>query len=103
MCLVRSEHDTIAPVMHGQQDNCDTLLRHFCSVRRKSQFTQHTSALAYTLMQCDETLSLSLFFAAVAKASPAVLGVLGSGCSVASKAVAQIVHYWSVSQVRKIS
>ena len=50
-------------------------------------------------MQCDETLSLSLFFAAVAEASPPVLGVLGGGCSVASEAMARIMHHWNVSQV----
>ena len=49
-------------------------------------------------MQCDETLSLSLFFAAVAEASP-VLGVVGGGCSVASEAMAQIMHHWNISQV----
>ena len=54
-------------------------------------------------MQCDETRSLSLFFATVAEANPAVLGVLGAGCSVASEAVAQIIHHWNISQVRKIT
>lgn len=50
-------------------------------------------------MQCNRTLSLNLFFATVAQATPPVLGLLGCGCSVASEPVAEIIHHWNISQV----
>lgn len=53
----------------------------------------------FVIVQCDRTQSLSSFFTAVAEASPAVLGVLGCGCSVATEPVAEIIHHWNISQV----
>ena len=50
-------------------------------------------------MQCNRTRSLDLFFATVTQATPPVLGLLGCGCSVASKPVAEIIHHWNISQV----
>ena len=50
-------------------------------------------------MQCNRTRSLDLFFATVPQATPPVLGLLGCGCSVASEPVAEIIHYWNISQV----
>jgi len=44
---------------------------------------------------------MDLFFEAMSAASPTIVGMIGSGCSVASLPVAEIVHHFSLSQVRK--
>ena len=50
-------------------------------------------------MQCNQARTLELFFNAVSPSSPTILGLIGSGCSIASVLMAKIVSHYSISQV----
>ena len=52
--------------------------------------------------QCDGITSRNQFFQSVPSSDPPVLALLGSGCSVATEPVAQIIHHWNISQVRAV-
>ena len=49
--------------------------------------------------QCHRATSLRQFFQSVPSSDPPVLALLGSGCSVATEPVAEIIHHWNISQV----
>jgi len=46
---------------------------------------------------------LDAFFGEALDAGPVNIALLGCGCSIATKAVAEVVHYWKLSQVCKSS
>ena len=57
------------------------------------------SKMTLSLFQCDRTASIDQFFQSVPSSDPPVLALLGSGCSVATEPVAEIIHHWNISQV----
>ena len=57
------------------------------------------SKITISLFQCDRTASIDQFFQSVPSSDPPVLALLGSGCSVATEPVAEIIHHWNISQV----
>ena len=58
----------------------------------------YTFAYICSLMQCDRTTSLDAFFEEVSL-DPNDFAVIGCGCSDATEAVAEIVHYWNIPLV----
>ena len=49
-------------------------------------------------MQCKRQKSYDAFFDGILS-DPVKLAVVGSGCSVATEPIAEISHYWNISQV----
>ena len=54
-----------------------------------------------TLLQCRSTDALDVFFEDVQVSDVTKIAVIGCGCSVATVPVAQVSHYWNISQVIK--
>ena len=55
------------------------------------------------LLQCSQTDSLDVFFEDILSTSKTQIALLGCGCSVATLPVAEISHYWNISQVIIVS
>ena len=51
-------------------------------------------------MQCNRTLSLDALHSQILH-EPRKLAVIGSGCSVATEAGAEVSHYYNITQVRR--
>ena len=50
-------------------------------------------------MQCSRTESLNVFFNEVQVSYVPKIAIIGCGCSTATEPVAEISHYWNISQV----
>ena len=49
-------------------------------------------------LQCDHTVALKSFFDMILN-EPTKLAIVGGGCSVATEPVAEISHYYNITQV----
>ena len=52
-------------------------------------------------LQCNRRKALDAFFGEALDSDPINIALLGCGCSIATKAVAEVIHYWKLSQVCK--
>lgn len=50
-------------------------------------------------MQCTRTASLDVFFKDIRNINETKIAVVGCGCRTATESVAEISHYWNISQV----
>ena len=57
----------------------------------------HTIIIVFCL-QCDHTVALKSFFDMILN-EPTKLAIVGGGCSVATEPVAEIAHYYNITQV----
>ena len=51
------------------------------------------------MMQCNKTAALDGFFVQLLQPPQHKVALIGSGCSVATEATAQIAHYYDIIQV----
>ena len=54
-------------------------------------------------MQCSRTDALDVFFQDTQLTAIPKIAVVGCGCSVATIPVAEISHYWNITQVCRVS
>ena len=64
--------------------------------------TSHFTNLYTCTIQCDRTVALNAFFDQIIS-DPVKIGVIGSGCSVATEPTAEISHYYNITHVRTLS
>ena len=62
-----------------------------------SQLTVLIIMLFY--LQCNRSVSLAAYFQAINDPCRNFISILGSGCSVATEPVAEIAHFWGLTQV----
>ena len=55
--------------------------------------------IVFYFMLCSRTKSLDAFFSEIQASSLPKIAIIGCGCSPATEPVAEISHYWNISQV----
>ena len=54
----------------------------------------------HVLLQCNRTMALEEFFSMLFYSNLPIMALLGSGCSDASAATAELTHFYNLTQVR---
>ena len=64
------------------------------------QFVKKNINSKHIIIQCSRTESLNVFFNEIQVSSVPKIAIIGCGCSTATEPVAEISHYWNISQVQ---
>ena len=70
----------------------------FLETHRLLLFVFNTITFIYIPPQCNHTIGLKAFFEQILQ-EPKKMGLIGAGCSPASEPIADIIHYYNITQV----